>query len=78
MVERGITLLKSQPYKKKRIASALANLGYAYLDIQDYTKMNECFKEAIEYDEDCMSVSGFYVYSKLFVADWNKLDFIKI
>ena len=52
-LKRGITILKSQPYKEKRIASALANLGYAYLDIQEYTEMNKCFKEAIKYDENC-------------------------
>ena len=61
-LKRGITILKSQPYKEKRIASALANLGYAHLDIQEYTEMNKCFKEAIQYDEDCLSVAGFYVY----------------
>ena len=77
MAKRGITILKSQPYKEKRIASALANLGYAHLDIQEYTEMNKCFKEAIKYDEDCLSVAGFYVYSKLFVADWENIDHYK-
>ena len=76
-LKRGITILKSQPYKEKRIASALANLGYAHLDIQEYTEMNKCFKEAIKYDEDCLSVAGFYVYSKLFVADWENIDHYK-
>ena len=76
-LKRGITILKSQPYKEKRIASALANLGYAHLDIQEYTEMNKCFKEAIQYDEDCLSVAGFYVYSKLFVADWENIDHYK-
>ena len=76
-LKRGITILKSKPYKEKKIASALANLGYAYLDIQKYTEMNKCFKDAIEYDEDCLSVAGFYVYSKLFVADWKNIEHYK-
>ena len=76
-LKRGITILKSQPYKDKRIASALANLGYTYLDLEKYAEMKDCFQEAIEYDEDCLSVPGFYTYSKLFVADWNNLDYYK-
>ena len=39
--------------------------------------MNKCFKEAIKYDEDCLSVAGFYVYSKLFVADWENINHYK-
>ena len=39
--------------------------------------MNKCFKEAIKYDENCLSVAGFYVYSKLFVADWENLESYK-
>ena len=76
-LERGITILKSQPYKDKRIASALSNLGYSYLDIAEYSKMKDCFEEAIKYDEDCMSVPGFTYYAKLFVADWNNLNYSK-
>ena len=33
--------------------------------------------EAIKYDENCLSVAGFYVYSKLFVADWKNLESYK-
>ena len=48
---RGVTLLKNQPYKDKSIASALANLGYAYLDLEKYSEMKNCFEEALKYDE---------------------------
>ncbi len=76
-LKRGVTLLKSQPYKDKSIASALANLGYAYLDLQKFSEMKNCFEEAVKYDEDSEAVAGFYTYSKLFVADWNNLDHYK-
>ena len=39
--------------------------------------MKDCFEEAIKYDEDCMSVPGFTYYAKLFVADWNNLNYSK-
>ncbi len=76
-LKRGITILKSQPYKDKKIASALANLGYTYLDLEKYLDMKDCFEKALKYDDNCLAVAGFFVYSKLFVADWENLDFYK-
>ena len=76
-LKRGITILKNQPYKDKKIASALSNLGYTYLDLEKYTDMKDCFEKAVKYDEDCVAVPGFYTYAKLFIADWKNLDFYK-
>ena len=73
MAKRGITILKSQPYKDKKLASALANLGYTYLDLEKYTDMKDCFEQALKYDENCPAVAGFLVYAKLFVGDWKNL-----
>ena len=72
-LKRGITILKSQPYKDKKLASALANLGYTYLDLEKYTDMKDCFEQALKYDENCPAVAGFLVYAKLFVGDWKNL-----
>ena len=76
-LKRGITILKSQPYKEKQIAKSLTNLGYTYLDLEKYDKMKECFVEAIKYNDEHIGVAGFYCYSKLFVADWKDLDTYK-
>ena len=76
-LKKGIVILKSQPYKDKKLATCYTNLGYCYLDIDKYKDMKEAMENALKHDISHQSVAGYLCYSKLFTADWSKLKYYK-
>ena len=75
-LKRGITILKSQPYKDKISIS----FGKSRIYISGSRKIyryERLFEQALKYDENCSAVVGFLVYAKLFVGDWKNLAHYK-
>tara|TARA_B100001093_G_scaffold408394_1_gene397222 strand:+ start:960 stop:3896 length:2937 start_codon:yes stop_codon:yes gene_type:complete len=77
MLDQAIRVYKNSSYRDKLIASAYKNKALSYLGLQKYDKMRDNFLEALNYNKDTDLAYGFVCYSKLFCADWDKLEYYK-
>ena len=72
-----IELIKEQKNKYKLLASALCNIGDCYLSMGNFKEYKEFYLKAFDINDKHPNILGYVIYSKLFCADWEKLDLFK-
>ena len=77
MFDQSISIYKQSSYRDELISSAYKNKGLAYSALNQFSHMKNNFLEALKYNQDTEFAYGFVYYSKLYCADWDKLDYYK-
>ena len=77
MFDQSISIYKKSSYSNESISSGYKNKGLAYSGINEFDKVRDSFLEALKFNKDTQFAYGFVCYSKLYCADWDKLDYYK-
>jgi protein O-GlcNAc transferase len=77
MFDQSISIYKQSSYRDELVSSGYKNKGLAHSALNEFDKMRDNFLEAIKFNKDTEFAYGFVCYSKLYCADWDKLDYYK-